>query len=311
MTESMQRYLAAKRTVDDRAINRRVWDCFVSALEDRARGRNDGTVRIVEVGAGVGAMVARLAAWNVPAERVVYRAVDHDRHSVAYARERLPAWLEAAGYAVERTGEGLTATRDQNDCAPGGSRPRRIDVSLEVANAFEIDDEADALIAAAFLDIVGLDGPLEAFRTLLADGGLLYAPITFDGGTAFSPPEPVDDRIERLYHRHMDDLRTEPGGSRTGRELLPALPDAGYDVLAAGGADWIVRPRDGGYPAEEDVFLAELLSTIEGALADYPEDELDPSVRRRWVETRRGQLDRAELYLVAHHLDVLARVRER
>ncbi len=289
-------YLTAKRTIDDRALDRRVWDRFVAALPD-----GDDPVRIVEIGTGVGSMIARLAAWESLPSSVSYRAVDLDPACVRAARERLPRWLEAAGYDVACRSGRLVATRaDGNDVT-------QLDVTLETADGFALEDDADAVIAAAVLDLVGLESALRSVRGLLRDGGVLYAPITFDGTTAFGPAHPLDGRIERLYHRHMDEVRDQPGSSRAGRDLLETLPESGFDVVAAGGSDWLVRPRDGDYPDDEATVVAHVLETIEGALADYPPSVLAPDVHDRWLETRRRQLERGDLVFLAHHLDVLAR----
>ncbi|AXR76791.1 class I SAM-dependent methyltransferase [Natrarchaeobaculum sulfurireducens] len=292
-------YLTAKRTIDDRALDRRVWDRFVDALPDRNR---DDPVRIVEVGAGVGSMISRLAAWESLPEAVSYRAVDLDSSCVTAAHERLPHWLEDAGYDVESYGEGLVASR-----VDGGTETH-LEVTLEVADGFALDDDADAVIGAAVFDLVDLESTLARVRGLLRDGGVLYAPITFDGGTRFAPAHPLDGRIERHYHRHMDEIRDQPGSSRAGRELLEAAPKCGFDVVAAGGSDWLVHSRDGHYPDDEATVVEHVLETIEGALADYPPSILEPSTRDQWLETRRTQLDRGDLVFVAHHLDVVARV---
>lgn len=298
---SMVEYLTAKRAVDDRALNRRVWDRFADELADRGRG-GDGPVRIVEVGAGVGSMVARLAARDGLPPAVSYRGVDLDENVVAAGRDRLPGWLEAAGYTVSRESDAIVARRRGDD----GGATQRLEISLEVGDAFSIVDDADAVIAAAFLDLVALEPALARLRELCRDGGVVYAPLTFDGATGFTPPHPLDGRVERLYHRHMDEIRDQPGSSRAGRELLGAVPDAGYDVLAAGGSDWVVGAGEG-ETADEATVTRYLLETIDDALADYPEDVLAPATRERWLETRRRQLERGELVVLAHHLDVLAR----
>ncbi|WP_394742609.1 class I SAM-dependent methyltransferase [Natronococcus roseus] len=304
-------YLEVKRTVDDRALNRRVLERFVAELDGRS-----SPVRIVEIGAGIGTMIARLAAWDCLPEEVAYRAVDRDAESVRYARERVPDWLEDAGYAVERLEDerGETTLLARSDTT-------RIEVTLEVADGFGIEDRADAVIASAVLDIVDFERAIPAIEGLLEPDGLLYAPITFDGGTTFAPRDPADDRIERRYHHHMDAVRSA-GGSRVGRELLCRLPDAGWSVLEAGGSDWVVRPRaegtetetEMGYPGRERTFLEGLLETIDGALAELETDErdsgiadLEPAERRRWLERRRNELEREELVFVAHNLDLLAR----
>ena len=296
-------YLAAKRTVDDRALNRRVWDRFVSELNATTQAV-DRPLRIVEVGTGIGSMIGRLADWEALSGTVSYRAVDLNESCIAAARERVPDWLTAAGYDVESAGAcEITATHAATDT--------RLKVSFEQADARAITDEADAVIAAAFLDIVEVARLLDAFRDVIRDGGFLYAPCTYDGATHFSPAHPRDDRIETLYHRHMDEIRDLPGGSRAGRTVLERAPEHGYEVVAVGGGDWVVRPKGdalGGYPNEEGAFLDHLLTTIDGALAEYPNEVLDPAIREEWTDVRRDQRAAGTLTLIAHHLDLLARV---
>lgn len=296
---TLPEFLVAKRPVEDRALNRGVYERFVEALATH----DDDPVRIVEIGVGTGSMIARLADWDGLPPAVSYRAIDIDSETLAVARRRLPDQLRDAGYSVESTNDGLRARR-----AVETGRNRQIDITLDVGDGFETQDQAAAVIAPAVLDLVSLPEAVQDVQQLLGDEGLLYAPFTFNGHTSFRPAEALDETIERLYHRHMDEIRDQPGGSRAGQQLLTALPAAGYTVLEAGGADWVVRPVDGAYPNDESTVLAFLLSTIDGALADYPPDVLAPERRQQWVETRREQLDRGELTLVAHHLDVLARL---
>ena len=330
---SKSEFLEAKTTVDDRAINRRVRDRFLAALRERA-DRSDGPIRILELGAGVGSMIPRFTVWDGVPGPVRYRAVDVDPDVIDVARDRVPRRLVDRGYEITRcdgdtrcsettrAGDRFVATASERT---GG--PDRLDVSLEVADLRDVSAEADAVVASALLDLLDPEFVLPRIRSLLADGGLLYAPCTYDGATGFAPGHPLDDRIERLYHRHMDEVREQSGSSRAGRELLAAAPDFGYEVLAAGGADWIVRPvagvgaggpnanpnadrhagADREYPNSEAAFLDGLLSTIDGALADFPADVLDPADRKEWVETRLTQVDRGECTLIAHHLDVLMR----
>jgi len=297
---SFSEFLTAKRTVEDRALNQRVFERFATELAARS---GDDPVRIVEIGTGTGSMIARLADWEAFPQQVSYRAVDLDADTIATARQRLPAWLREAGHTVDQQSNRIVARRQRAD-----GPEQTLTITLEVADGFSITDEADAVIAAAVLDLVELEPAVEELKQLLAAGGVLYAPITFNGRTSFTPVDPLDNRIERLYHRHMDDVREQPGSSRAGQQLLTTLPAAGYRVLEAGGSDWIVRPLDGAYPAAESTALGHLLATIDGALADYPPDVIDPERRTEWIDKRIAQLEGGELTLVAHHLDVLARL---
>src|SRR5260370_37157508 len=61
LTYSLIRYLAAKKSVDDRALNWQVWQRLVTALP---RATPQQPLRILEVGAGIGNMVERLGAWG-------------------------------------------------------------------------------------------------------------------------------------------------------------------------------------------------------------------------------------------------------
>ena len=62
ITYSLMRYLAAKKSVDDRALNGQVWQHLVAALP---RATPQLPLRILEVGAGIGSMVERLLADDV------------------------------------------------------------------------------------------------------------------------------------------------------------------------------------------------------------------------------------------------------
>ncbi|MFT4910231.1 MAG: hypothetical protein ACI9TI_001401, partial [Natronomonas sp.] len=78
MRDDFRRYLRAKRTVDDRALDRRL----VGILRDRLAERADageGPIRVLEVGAGIGTMPARLLEWDVlPPGEIRYVALDVD-----------------------------------------------------------------------------------------------------------------------------------------------------------------------------------------------------------------------------------------
>jgi predicted O-methyltransferase YrrM len=264
-----QAYLRAKRSIDDRALDRRVLDRLRAELPS-------GSLDVLEVGAGVGTGITRLLDWGVLPARVDYTTIDNRPENVDAARERL---LDA-GFSEdgERLARGETTVR------------------LVTGDGFDaLDGEYDLLVAQAFLDLVDLDNALPALLDALSPNGLAYFPITFDGGTIFEPAHPLDDRVLGAYHRDMD----REGSSETGRRLLAAVPDAGGEVLAAGSSDWVVYPP---YSGDERVFLAHILDTVEGALADEGIDGLE-----EWLAARREQFEGGELIYIAHQLDVLCR----
>ena len=75
MTSGYARYLAAKTTVDDRALNRHV-------LAELRRLMPVGAPQVLEVGAGLGTMVARLMDWGVVGTGEIGRASCRERVSV-------------------------------------------------------------------------------------------------------------------------------------------------------------------------------------------------------------------------------------
>lgn len=290
-----QRYLHAKRTVDDRAIDRRVLDRLA---EELPTARRDGEpLRVLEVGAGVCTMPTRLIERDVLPDRTRYVAVDERPENVAAARDHLRERGFEADDGDESEGTGRLRYADGE---------RTVDVEPVHGDAFEVEDEYDLLIAGAFLDLVDLSRALPRLFDRLRSGGLFYFPITFDGATIFAPELALDDRIAELYHRDMDERTRDgrsAGHSRTGRRLFTRVPETGGEILAAGSSDWVVHPP---YPADEAFFLRYILRTIEGALSDRP--ELDAEVLDEWIETRRGQVEREELTYVAHQIDVLGRI---
>ncbi|NGM70950.1 class I SAM-dependent methyltransferase [Natronolimnobius sp. AArcel1] len=305
----MQAYLEAKRTVDDRALNRRVLERLQAELT------RDEPVRIVELGAGMGTMLPRLAEWGLLPDRVSYHAVDHNATTIERAQDRLPAELEARGYDVLRSDKSGTATfvahPNEDHLESPNSQCSRLEVTLECGDALSLELTADLIIAAAFLDLVDADIALPAIESMLADGGLLYAPITYDGATGFAPRDPLDSRLEQAYHRHMDEYRSG-GRSDAGRHLLSALPARNWDLLESGGSAWVVRPREAGegYPHREAVVVEHILETIDGAVSEVLVDEPEIATAReleRWLERRLAELERGELVYTAANLDILAR----
>lgn len=304
------RYLDAKASVDDRARDRRVRETLLDALPDRPR--------VFDAGCGTGVALDRLRSWGV--QPAAYHGVDADATLVATARERHETGSnETVTFAV---GDAVAAAREWTGPPP------------------------DLVVAQSFLDLVPPAEALDAFAGLLAPGGLVYAPFTFDGTTGFAPAHPADDLVEELYHAGID---AEPGrNTRAGRAALSHLRERPGETLAVAGSDWIVRPRDGGssapdaYPADEWYFLDRILGFVADTLLasdvrrlselsaaalraadlapdaraalDAASDDGDPgsgsTALHDWFVTRRRQSADGTLVYVAHQVDICYRVPE-
>jgi len=299
MTDSFQRYLRAKRTVDDRALDRRVVGRLREAVRDRAAATTE-PFRVVDAGAGIGTMLTRAVEWDLlPDGNIEYVAVDIDGENVDAIRPHIEQWangretirLGSDPFSIETAQQSITVRTVVDDV---------------VTHAGKMDPTADLLVGVALLDLVEFE-ELGTLLGCLASGGLCYFPITFDGATRFRPRHPADDLIESRYHDHMDQ---KPGGnSQAGGDVLTAVQRMERaTLLDAGGSDWIVRPIDGEYPSDEAYFLRHIVDSVESAVGELAGEDL-PELND-WLDQRRAQIDDGELLYLTHQLDVLGRVNE-
>jgi len=296
--DDFQRYLDAKRPVDDRSLDRRLWRQLRMNLATAAD--DEGPFRVLEVGAGIGTMIERAVEWDLfPGDRdVVYTAVDQEPDNTAAIPGRLADWAADRPVEASERDDGIDLVWPERTVAV---RPVTADAEAFVADT---DQSWDLLVGLAVLDVMGLE-TLPTLLSGLASGGYWYFPITFDGGTRFAPDHPADDAVERAYHGHMD---TKPGGdSRAGHHALARLRDLhGATVAGVAGSDWVVYPDENEYPDDEAYFLRYVLDTIEGALGEGDRGaKLDDDSLDDWLRTRREQVANGELVYVTHQLDLL------
>lgn len=299
---SFTRYLASKRTVDDRALNRRVW----LALEKRLAARQSpAPLKVLEVGGGIGTMFQRMIEWGL-LENAEYTLVDEMAENIAVARSQTADWAAGQKFSVQTAGEQIHLTRES----------LRYDFRALQADMLDFLQQSpgqswDLLVANAVLDLLDVPVVLPVLAKALNPGGLMYLSINFDGLTALEPSvDPaLDDFMMALYHQTMDERVTagKPSGdSRTGRHLFAWLPQAGLQILEAGSSDWLVYAQSGQYTADEAYFLGCILHFFEDSLSQRA--ELAPADLSRWLALRREQVARAELVLIAHQFDFLVTV---
>jgi SAM-dependent methyltransferase len=287
------RYLAAKTTVDDRALNRHV-------LAELCRLIPAGAPRMLDVGAGLGTMVARLMDWGAVGGGE-YVLLDADRQLLDCSRPWLCEWAAARGRRSDLLPDGLRV---------GDLRVRLVHAELGSYLEAAHGAPADVLIASAVLDLVDVPAVLPGLLRLLVPGGVYWFTINYDGESIFAPGHPHDEKIMRAYHRDMDERSRygrRAGESRTGRRLFHYLRAAGAPALAAGPSDWVVSAGpDGSYPGDEAYFLRSILNTIQNALRSR-RDWVEPADLTDWLAERRRQLATGELVYIAHQLDFVGR----
>lgn len=258
-------YLDAKREVDDSAIDRGVLSVFSESLPPEPR--------VLEAGSGTATMPERLFEWGV-LDSGRWIAVDSHADALDAGRDRL---TDRADSAVEN----------------GGVRLGDLTVELLEADVFEYtaecEEQFDAVVGSAFFDIVDAGEAVDAFGAVT---DLVYAPITYDGATAFEPDDPADEAVLGRYERHMREYRAgSPDGAKALEETLS-------DVLAEAPSPWLLEPP---YTDGERTVTARVLDTIEGAVRETGYDASE------WADRRRRQLAAGELYYEARNRDLLGR----
>lgn len=303
-TYSFTRYLLAKRSVDDRALNQSVWQWLIDWLA--AEAGITAPLQILELGSGAGAMIERLLR-SEGLHHANYTAIDADVDTIAQSTRDIPKW--AAEHRLELKDEVL-GHHLQGPTKDLMMRFEAIDLFDFIARE-QGRKSWDLLISHALLDLLDVPTVLPLLFSVLRPGGHFYFPITFDGASIFEPPidREYDEQIEALYHSTMDNRMVRgklSGDSRSGRHMFAHLRANGAEVLSAGSSDWVVFAGPGGYPADEAYFLHYIINTVKMALITHP--ELDAERFTQWINKRHAQVEDQTLVYIAHQIDIIGRL---
>jgi hypothetical protein len=300
---SFIRYLEAKKSVDDRAINRHVWQVLSGSLPQTSPEK---PLRIVEMGAGIGTMIERMIEWEL-LDYANYTAIDAQAENIQHAQQRLLYWSSDHGYHAVKLADGLKILGEGVE----------ISINLIEVDLFDFFSDQnnlnsfDLLVAHAFLDLVDLPATLPQIISLGQDGCIFNFTINYDGLTIFEPviDDDFDKHVLELYHRTMRERIHDGkrfGDNQAGRHLFNQIQESGGRILAAGSSDWIVYPISSGYHQDEAYFLHFIIHTIYQALKDIP--ELDLEQFEQWIRQRHAQIERQELVYIAHQLDYVGSI---
>jgi len=295
-------WLALREGADDRARDRTLESTLAEALERRGR------CRILDLGAGTGANLRRLAPRFGHDQR--WTLVDRDTTLLGRLDARLAPWADRHGARVGTAGDndGRVADDDDDDAAGDGKtlliradtfgarvRRRRADLATSL-DALPFASH-DLIAGSALLDLAGADWlDTLAARAAAAGCEVLFA-LSYDGRLHWTPSLEDDRAVQELFDRHQ---RQDKGlglalGPDAGAHFAERLRRHGLDVTTAR-SDWTLGAADGALQHE----LATGLATAA--------TELEPDFAPRaaaWLEARRASLDTGRQRLVVGHLDVL------
>ena len=298
------KYLAAKKEIDDRALNRTVSDELASRLP---KNRPKSPLLILELGAGIGTMVERLVSWGLITS-ADYTAVDSNVENIRKAQKRLDLWGQQNQFVINW--QAPTTAVVSTDLG-------RLSVSFDNSDAYNYLEQSidkkqwDLGLAHAFMDLVNAAEIVPLFCRLIKPGGLLYFSLNYDGETVLLPTidRDLDERILQLYNQSMDERiinGKKSGNSKTGRGLFTQLLNAGAQILAAGSSDWVVFSNSDGYSENQTYFLHYIVHTIYKQLKDHP--SLNREQFQTWAHKRYEQIEKGQLIFIAKQIDVLAEI---
>ena len=298
---TFERYLSSKKSVDDRSLNRSVWDRLAAEISSLTK-----PIRVLELGSGIGTMVERAIDWGL-LKHAEYTCVDSMSENTSEVFVRLAAWASEKDYKFSKDEKSVRLIRENHDILV---KPVTEDV-LEFMENPDNKSSWDLIIANAFLDLVDVAVVLPDLLAMLKPGGLFYFTINFDGATILQPGinGDFDSKIESMYHRTMDERVIKgrrSGDSRTGRHLFQHARKAGAEILEAGPSDWVVFAGSQGYREDEAYFLHFIVHTMGLALSGHP--ELDPVLFGKWITERHRQIEEGALVYIAHQIDFLGRI---
>ena len=256
-------WLALREPYDLRARDRSVLDAVAAFLKPCSQ------VRVVDLACGTGstlrALGPRLAA------RQHWKLIDNDPALLA----RATATSLAADAAV--TAMALDLNRD-----------------LEAA----LDGAVDLVTTSALLDLVS-DSWLDRLAVALAARSIpLYAALSYDGRTGFSPPDSFDTAIAEAVNAHQ---RTDKGfgpalGPNAAAFAIARFEALGYSVVH-GASDWAAGPDD-------REMQTEILAGWASAAHDL--GALSPADIAAWLARRRDAVAEGRASLHVGHVDFFA-----
>jgi SAM-dependent methyltransferase len=295
-------YLEAKFPLDERSLNADVRQACFERL-----GRKRGVLHCLDVGTGTGAMVRRLIDSGLHASFHI-TALDRDASLLKTGSVAVAAQLERLGYRARSHATGIEAEH----------QGRQIRVDWLCRSLFEFEPansvRYDLITAHGLMDIVPMARTLSLFRAWLAEQGVFYATLNYDGDTALFPlyRDPAfESAVLAEYDASMERRRVQgeaTGGARSGRRLHAGLAGTGFGAAAYGSSDWNLTPREGRYRDRDADVLRTLLCLIRGE--SEPHTGIDRESLARWYAERSAQLDSGELGMIVHQLDIVATRRQ-
>lgn len=269
-------YLDVKKSIDDRSLNKNVWNVFSAWL--KAESDQGSVLTILEIGAGIGTMIERLLDSSL-LYKCHYIALEPEPLFKNAALDRLMSWVSNHSCDFIINSKGLWCVSN-----------KELDIRIEwvKADAEEIDylfdnESINLVLSHAVVDLLPVPEIMPVILGKLKPEGAYYFSLNFSGKTEFYPKHKSDVKILDQYHADMDsrfpNLDWRP--SITGSSLLKWLESYGCKKVFNGESDWRLG-------ASDQLFVKNILETIKKALKGLP--GLDKWLTKRYKELEQGNI---------------------
>jgi ubiquinone/menaquinone biosynthesis C-methylase UbiE len=271
------KYLDVKKSIDDKSLNKLVWDSFANWMI--SENEQNQTLKVLEIGAGIGTMIERLLDASL-LKHCHYVALEPELSFQDAAKFRLMTWANTQGVSFEISPEGLWLLH---------SKQLNVTIEWVKAEADKIDQLFDnknfnLILSHAVIDLLPVPEIMPIILKKLTQKGGFYFSVNFSGETKFFPNDQSDDDIANNYHKDMDarfpGLDWQP--SLTGEELPKWLQNHGCKNVIDGESDWNLGSAD-------ELFIKNILDTIKKALKDTP--GLEEWLTKRYEQLAQKQLE--------------------
>jgi hypothetical protein len=258
-------WLTLREPYDRRARNPAVLDAVAASLKPHS------AVRVIDLACGTGSTLRALGP-HLPV-RQCWKLVDNDPDLLARATAAPPA----------------------NDIAVTTTL---LDLNRDLEAA--LDGSADMVATSALLDLVS-EPWLDRLAVAVAARAIpLYAALSYDGRTAFTPSDPFDAAIATAVNAHQ---RTDKGfgpalGPAAAAYAIARFEAFGYSIVH-GASDWTMGPG----PDDRDMQTAILDGWANAAAQMRALQNEDITA---WLARRRAAVAGGRSSLYVGHVDFLA-----
>ncbi|KAK4522583.1 hypothetical protein GAYE_PCTG10G0473 [Galdieria yellowstonensis] len=331
------KYLQAKTAIDKKAFHKDTWNHFSNLFSSLPRYE---TIRIVDVGAGIGSMFLHLLEGKIfdSCPSIEYLLIDSNAENVLFGiqwlihevKQRFPSYYILQDPKMEELFSTETLSTSTAGQTPGhtvhfsrGSNAEffsdrnwmELQLSCEtqhISLKFYWDDFISfsqkaffqryfhVVIAAAFLDLYDRSFIVETLFKLLKNFGIFYFPIIYDAEMSFSPKYPDASTETRIIQTYHAVMNGHIESNETSGQQVVDICKERVVDIHYGDAWWNVHGEDN----KTKYFLLSILNFVQEStkhLLHSPEMD-------SYFIIRRQQLDQNVLKYSAKNVDCCGKI---